>query len=72
MVVMGQRGFAGQVDRAGRVRSCLWRAWTILLRLVSTLASWNARSGNSSWNSIFFDKPCGTSGKHAGRATGLV
>ena len=23
-------------------------------------------------NSIFFDEPCGTSGKHAGRATGLA
>ncbi len=38
----------------------------------SGLPNWSARSASSSWIWIFFGKPCGKSGKHAGRATGLA
>ena len=34
--------------------------------------SWSARSASSKLNWIFFGKPCGKSGKHAGRTTGLA
>jgi len=36
------------------------------------LPSLSARSGSNSWNWIFFGKPCGKSGEHAGRAPGLA
>jgi transposase-like protein len=41
-------------------------------RTAPALPSWSARSASSRSNSIFFDKPCGRSREHAGRATGLA
>jgi len=45
----------------------------ILLRARQRLGrAGSARSASNSWNWILFGKPCGKSGKRAGRATGLV
>ena len=57
---LGARG-PRPAQRAGRLR-----------RRASGLPSWSARSASSSWNWIFFGKPCGRSGEHAGRAPSLA
>jgi hypothetical protein len=36
------------------------------------LPNWSARSASSSWISIFFNEPCGMSGRHVSRAPSLA
>jgi hypothetical protein len=36
------------------------------------IKDWSARSAGSRLKSIFFGKPCGESGDHASRATGMA
>ena len=73
-------GGAEGLRKAGRPRKRgpVWTRWRrsggrrMSMRPANTLPSWKARSGSNRLNSIFFDKPCSKSGKHAGRATGLA
>src|SRR3981081_3877512 len=57
----------------GREWGCsILRRARILRRRASASASWSARSASNRLNWIFFSKPCGKSGEHASRATGLA
>ena len=60
--LLGARG--ARPRRKRRLRSSRRRG--------GAMPSWSARSASSSWNWIFFGKPCGRSRKHAGRASGLA
>src|SRR5258708_18749749 len=53
-------------------RRCRTRRQLSLRRPTSALPSWSARSASSMSNLIFFSKPCGRSGEHAGRAPGRL
>src|SRR3984893_9324139 len=56
IVGMGPQVFGKPGDPARRMRSWIeWPRPPILKRLVSALASWNARSGSRRSKSIFFD-----------------
>ena len=57
------RGAAGPVPP---VQRATWR------RRTGALPSWSARSASSRSTLIFFGKPCGRSGEHAGRAPSLA
>src|SRR5579859_613569 len=65
------------VRRAARLRRWPWRGARlgkprILRRRSARSPSFSARSAVSSWTWIFSSKPCGTSRRHAGRATVLA
>ena len=49
----------------------MFRQRSLILRASASPRS-NARLASKRSNSIFFDKPCGRSREHAGRATGLA